>query len=150
VVEQDLRQPLPPTLVGQFDTFETDPVESRKGFELFLQRGLASLKGPRKAGYFGLTRLESSLDKWWDLQQFLLQAHTVITDLYPKFNQYALWDYHSQTRAAQVAPIPLSPKNIWYTSYWFRIETLKGFQPKNEPFTEPREVLYEDGESSTT
>ncbi len=150
VVEQDLRQPLPSFLLGRFDTFEMDPVESRKGFELFLQRGLGGLKGPRKAGYFGLTRLESSLDKWWDFQQVLLKNRAVITDIYPGFNQYALWDYHSQTRAARLAPVPQMPKNIWYTSYWFRIETLKGFQPTNVPFTEPKEVLYADEESSTT
>ncbi|NJE13887.1 bis-aminopropyl spermidine synthase family protein, partial [Thermococcus sp. LS2] len=70
----DLRKPLPDYALRKFDTFITDPPETVDAIRVdairaFVGRGIATLKGPGCAGYFGITRRESSLDKWRDIQK---------------------------------------------------------------------------------
>ncbi|MGH8103104.1 MAG: bis-aminopropyl spermidine synthase family protein [bacterium] len=146
----DLRQPLPKHLVGVFDVVETDPPESASGYRLFIRRALAGLKGPRHAAYFGLTRAESSLDKWALLQRFFLDQRTVITDIIPDFNRYELWDYHADTRAARLAPLPQAPDAPWYRSALIRVETIDGFSPLEVENIAADDSIYHDNESSTT
>jgi predicted methyltransferase len=108
------------------------------------------LKGERRAGYFGITRRESSLDKWREIQRTLInEFNVVITDIIRNFNHYINWGYEEETRAWKLAPIKKKPEEIWYKSYMFRIETLKdsrGFEEEVDVGDE----LYNDAESSTT
>jgi len=60
----DLRKPLPDYAIRKFDTFITDPPETVEAIRAFVGRGIVTLKGPGCAGYFGITRRESSVDKW--------------------------------------------------------------------------------------
>ncbi len=148
----DLRNPFPEDWIGAFDVFITDPPETVKAFKAFIARGISALKGEGSAGYFGLTLRDSSINRWQQFQRALLNDYgMVITDIIQDFNAYMNWEYHDQTRAAQIAPVKKSPTDIWYRSAWYRIEALPGFkgenvQIKDEVFRE----LYLDEEGSTT
>ena len=142
----DIRDPLPERHYAKYDTFITDPSETKEALRLFISRGISGLRGPRCAGYFGITRAEASLEKWYYLQRMLLDMRVVITDMIHNFNVYVNWGYVEKTRAMQIAPVKRSPKREWYTSTMYRIETLEGFVRYNEP---AKEDIYEDEESST-
>ncbi|WP_461866047.1 N(4)-bis(aminopropyl)spermidine synthase [Thermococcus sp.] len=146
----DLREPLPDYALHKFDTFITDPPETVDAIRAFVGRGIATLKGPGCAGYFGITRRESSLDKWREIQRLLLNEFgVVITDIIRNFNEYVNWGYEEETRAWKLLPVKVKPSYNWYKSYMFRIQTLegsKGFEEKIEIGDE----LYNDEEASTT
>ena len=142
----DLQKPLPDEYLSRFDTFFTDPPETIEAFKAFIGRGLASLRSPRCSGYFGLTRRESSLDKWKKLQKILINDFgVVITDILHNFNVYVNWDY--DMRALELSPVKSKPKTNWYKSSLYRIETLEGFKGFNEEISGD---IYTDAESSTT
>lgn len=143
----DLRKPLPEDVVGNYDTFFTDPPETVEAIKAFVGRGAATLKGPRSVGYFGVTRRESSLDKWRKIQKVLLDMGLVITDLLHNFNEYVNWDYYQEMRGWQLTPVKEQPKEIWYKSAQFRVETVRGFEGFNRPIVGD---IYNDAESSTT
>ncbi len=142
----DIREPLPEEHYGKYDVFFTDPSETEEALKLFLSRGICGLKGPRCAGYFGITRVEASLEKWYKLQKMLNEMRIVITDMIHNFNVYVNWEYAENTRAWRISPVHKGPKKEWYTSTLYRIETLEGFVKINEP---AKEDIYEDYESST-
>ncbi len=148
----DLRNPFPDEWIGAFDVFITDPPETVKAFKAFIARGIAALKGEGSAGYFGLTLRDSSINRWQQFQRALLNDYgMVITDIIQDFNAYMNWEYHEQTRAAQIAPVKKSPTDIWYRSAWYRIEALPGFKGENEQIKdEVFRELYLDEEGSTT
>ncbi|AEH23995.1 N(4)-bis(aminopropyl)spermidine synthase [Pyrococcus yayanosii] len=146
----DLRKPLPDYALHKFDTFITDPPETIEAIRAFVGRGIATLKGPRCAGYFGITRRESSLDKWREIQRLLInEFNVVITDVIRNFNEYVNWGYAEETRAWRLIPIKSLPKHNWYKSYMFRIETLEGSRGFEDEITVGSE-LYNDEEASTT
>ncbi|AEF96280.1 bis-aminopropyl spermidine synthase family protein [Methanotorris igneus] len=150
ILTLDIRKPLPDYLVGKFDTFITDPPETLNAVRTFIGRGIATLKGPRCAGYFGITRRESSIDKWRNLQKILInEFNVVITDIIRNFNHYINWGYEKETKAWRLAPVKVLPKDIWYRSYMYRIETLEGSKGLMEEMNVGQE-LYDDEESSTT
>ncbi|ENN95741.1 hypothetical protein J422_06055 [Methanocaldococcus villosus KIN24-T80] len=150
IITLDLRNPLPEKYKKKFDTFITDPPETLYAIKTFIGRGISALKGERRAGYFGITRRESSLDKWREIQKILLNDfNVVITDLIRNFNQYINWGYEEETKAWRLAPIKKKPEDIWYKSYIFRIETLKGSKGFDEE-VKVGDELYNDAESSTT
>ncbi len=142
----DLREPLPEELVGSFDTFFCDPTETLAAFRAFVAKGIATLKSPRCAGYFGITRVESSLDKWKKMQKALLELGVVITDILPIFSEYENWGFTQETKAWRLSPVKELPKENWYRSWLYRIETLEGFKRLNEKISE--EAFYSDEESS--
>ncbi|MEO2117278.1 MAG: bis-aminopropyl spermidine synthase family protein [Methanocaldococcus sp.] len=150
VITLDLRKPLPEKYSRAFDTFITDPPETVYAVKTFIGRGISALKGERRAGYFGITRRESSLDKWREIQRTLINDfNVVITDIIRNFNHYVNWGYEEETRAWKLSPVKKKPEDIWYKSYMFRIETLKdsrGFEEEVDVGDE----LYNDAESSTT
>ncbi len=148
VREFDLRKPLPPEHVGAYDTFYTDPPETLPAVDAFVGRGIASLRSPGSAGYFGFTRREASLEKWWGLQRLLLGYKVVITDIIHNFNEYINWGYERDTRAWRLAPVKVEPRVNWYRSALYRIEALPGFCGNAKDYGE--ENIYEDAESSTT
>ncbi len=145
----DLRQPLPAEWIGRFDVFITDPPETHSAFRAFVARGIATLKGEGYSGYFGLTLRDASIFRWQEFQRILLHdLGVVVTDIIRNFNHYMNWPYHSETLAARIAPVRKPPQDIWYRSFWYRIETLPGFARWNEPIQ--TEDLYLDEEGSTT
>lgn len=145
----DLRNPYTEDFLGKFDVFITDPPETFAAFRAFIGRGIATLKDAGCAGYFGLTLRDSSIFRWKEFQETLINEYgVVITDIVQDFNHYMNWEYHPETRAAQIAPVKKNPTDIWYRSAWYRIETLPGFKRWNEPISD--EVFYLDEESSTT
>ena len=145
----DLRKPLPDYALRRFDTFITDPPETVDAIRAFVGRGIATLKGPGCAGYFGITRRESSLNKWRDIQRLLLNEFgVVISDIVRNFNEYVNWGYEEETRAWRLVPIKVRPKYNWYKSYMFRIQTLEGSRGYEEEIRE--EDIYNDEEASTT
>ena len=147
VVRHDLRDPLPGDLVGQCDTFCTDPPEAIQGLELFIARGLSSLAGPGCAGYFGMTLVESSLWKWRELQRLLVQKYrVVITNIIDDFSHYMNWGYLLQTVRADLGPAQVPPARVWYTSSLYRVEALADFERPSST-VEVDERLYLDSES---
>lgn len=123
----DFRDPLPPECVGGFHTFITDPPETLEALEVCLGRGLASLSGPGCAGYFGLTRAESSLSKWQKVQQILVTRYdAVITDVIEDFNHYVNWDYLLPSIKSELPFAQVQPRGHWYRSAMYRIQVLKG------------------------
>lgn len=148
----DLRNPFPEEWLHRFDVFITDPPETYSAFKAFIGRGIAALKGKGCVGYFGLTRQDASLKRWMDLQKLLLNEWgAVITDIIHDFNHYQPWDYHDQTRAANLSPVKSKPDQVWYRSSWYRIELLQDHGGTNEPISpEILDELYLDEESSTT
>lgn len=130
IYTKDLRHPLPEDLCQKFDVFQTDPLESVNGFRIFVGRGIAALKGERCAGYFYLTLVDASIDKWRELQRLLLtEFNVVITDIIPDFSEYVNWTlYFEEMHAWKILPEQLRqvPKDGWYVSTLFRIETLRG------------------------
>ncbi len=150
VTTLDLREPLPGDYSKAFDTFITDPPETLYAIETFVGRGISSLRGERRAGYFGITRGESSLDKWREIQRLLVDRfNVIITDIIKNFNHYVNWGYEEETRAWMLSPIKKNPESIWYKSYMFRIETLDGSKGFKGAVDIGKE-LYDDEESSTT
>lgn len=128
ILTTDLRKPLPEGLSRKFDVFQTDPLETVPGFRAFVGRGIATLRGPRCAGYFHLTLVDSSLDKWRKIQQILLdEFRVVITDIVPDFSEYINWGYFEQMHGWKILPesLRVKPKDGWYVSTLFRIETLR-------------------------
>ncbi|AEH51566.1 bis-aminopropyl spermidine synthase family protein [Pseudothermotoga thermarum] len=146
----DLRKPLPEEFSKKFDTFITDPPETIDAIRAFIGRGIAMLKGPGCAGYFGLTKMESSVDKWQKIQRILIEEfQVVITDIIRNFNEYVNWDYIQQTRGWKLVPVKSVPEYNWYKSYFFRIQTVESSKGYKEEVTANQE-LYDDDESSTT
>lgn len=129
VYQHDLRYPLPEEFRGRFDTFFTDPVETLIGLKAFIGRGVSALRGPRSAGYFGLTLIDSSLYKWRDFQSVLVSEFgLVITDILRDFNEYVNWGYIEEMTGWEKAPIKTKPEIYWYVSTLYRVETLEGFK----------------------
>lgn len=145
VKKHDLRCPLPSTLLANFDTFFTDPVETLQGWEIFMARGIASLKGVGCAGYFGLTTAESSLKKWREMERKLVDTFgVVITDILPDFSSYENWEYLLDSIRRDLPPLNRKPQVLWYKSSLFRIELVEGYKSFNE---EGKGDLYIDNES---
>lgn len=146
----DLRKPLPDYAIRKFDTFITDPPETVEAIRAFVGRGIVTLKGPGCAGYFGITRRESSVDKWYQIEKLLITEFNVaITDIIRNFNEYVNWGYVEETRAWKLLPIKTMPTYNWYKSYMVRIQTIEGSRGYEEEITIGQE-LYDDEESSTT
>ena len=120
----DVANPLPKELVGKFDVFSSEPLETLSGLKAFIGRGVACLK-ENGVGYFGLTRAEASLKKWIAIERFLLRMNCIITDIISNFSKYwltyktASYENFTQKLKFPVAPNPGIP---WYKSYLFRFE----------------------------
>jgi N4-bis(aminopropyl)spermidine synthase len=86
-VEHDLRQPLPPHLVGVFDVVLTDPPYTVTGAELFLSRavaGLAAQPGRHVFFSFGARRPDETIA----VQRGMAAMGLAIRSLVPGFNSY--------------------------------------------------------------
>jgi predicted methyltransferase len=144
----DLRRSIPNEHRNKYDTFFTDPPETLMAADAFIGRGIAALSQAGSAGYFGFTRREASLTKWYELQKMLLKYKIVITDIIHNFNEYINWGYEEETKAWRLSPSKVRPRKNWYRSALYRFETLEGFRGNNKEYI--GENIYEDRESSTT
>jgi len=148
ILRTDLRKPLPESIDRKFDVFQTDPLETIPGFRAFVGRGIATLRGPRCAGYFYITLIDSSLDKWRAIQRILVEEfRVVITDIVQDFSEYINWGYFEEMHGWEILPeeLRITPRDGWYTSTMFRIETLRGSKGFTEEIVDRKE-LYEDEE----
>lgn len=129
--QHDLRRPLPHEFLERFDVFVTDPLETVEGFLLFVEQGLSALKpGAGQAGYFGLTKIEAAPEKWRLFEQKLLGQNALfISDVVRDFGFYENWAYLVETTSQQSVVFSQAPDRPWYRSTFFRIETLRDFQP---------------------
>ncbi len=144
--QHDLRQPLPEEFVGRFDVFVTDPLETVEGFLLFVEQGLSALKpGAGQAGYFGLTKIEASPEKWRLFQQKLVGHYDLfISDVLRDFGFYENWPYLTETVSRQSAVLSGAPDRPWYRSTFFRVETLEAFEPSRcRSLGEEVEIYYD-------
>ena len=85
-LEHDLRQPLPPRLVGAFDTVVTDPPYTTAAASLFLSRAAVALDGGRGDVFlsFGSRRPNAAVQ----LQRAITEIGFVIQRLTRDFNDY--------------------------------------------------------------
>jgi predicted methyltransferase len=151
VIKYDSRYSLPKELVNRFDIFIVDPPESLKALTIFLTRGMASLK-KEGAGYFGLTTLESSLEKWYSIEKFLVRNGFLVTDIKRHFSVYPFvenWSsYQDKIQFFQKQGKP-KIKN-WYYSSFIRIEKMENVPIKNCDYNITSSSLYLDQETILT
>jgi hypothetical protein len=149
----DVQQDLPASLREGFDMFLTDPVETLPGLELFLSRGVSSLKGAGASGYFGLTTLEASRTKWFDVQSMLQGMGFVVTDICRKFNVYPEEEKNFFSFQDDFPVVRHFGSRIdfnWYKSSLYRIEAVRHPQPQVQGERRLDERVYKDGESLAT
>ncbi len=150
----DVQQAFPAELRGQFDVFITDPVETVPGLELFLSRGVSTLRGVGSAGYFGLTTLEASRRKWYTIQRMLHDMGLVITDIRRQFNVYPDEGesnfFRYQEKLPIVQKLGAQVDYNWYKSALYRVEAVEPPRPRVEGERIIDEQVYKDDESWAT
>ncbi|MCS7144986.1 MAG: bis-aminopropyl spermidine synthase family protein, partial [Archaeoglobaceae archaeon] len=149
----DVQKAFPEDFRKKFDVFVTDPVETIPGIKLFLSRGVSTLRGIGSSAYFGLTTLEASRNKWFEIERMILEMGFVITDIKRRFNVYPASE-KSYSQFEEKLPIfkKLGVKTDydWYTSSLFRIEAVKDPRPLVEGEMIIDEQVYKDYESLAT
>lgn len=149
----DVQRAFPDKFKKKFDVFVTDPVETIPGIKLFLSRGVSTLKGIGSSAYFGLTTLEASRRKWFEIEKMILDMGFVVTDIMRKFNFYPASD-KSYSNFEDKLPIfrklGFKADYNWYTSSLFRIEAIKDPKPLVKGEVRIDEQVYKDEESLAT
>lgn len=120
----------------RFSVFITDPVESEKGLRITLSRGAQAL---RRGGalYFGLTTIESSWHKWYNVERMLLDMGFAITDILRRFSAYPDSDNHfdeefydrTMMRRLMEMDFPLPADADWFRSSFIRCEAVEEPRP---------------------
>jgi predicted methyltransferase len=153
-LKYDARNLLPKELINRFDIFITDPPETLKALKTFLSRGIQGLKN-QGSGYFGLTTLEASLNKWLAIEKFIIEEGFVITDIrrnfsvYPFSNKDEEWSYFKEK--IQIFKFIGQPTiRNWYYSSFIRIERVKKVRIKNIQYKINLKNLYIDNETLLT
>lgn len=136
VISYDCAHPLPENLQKQFDVFICDPVETRKGFPVFISRGISSLRNPGSM-YFGLTELECPAENWYAFQRMILDSSMVITDIKRHFSYYSEDEEaeetaeHDNLKLVKTSSFRLGlPDQDWYNSSFIRCQTIAEPKPK--------------------
>lgn len=143
----DAQDPLENSFKDKFDTFFTDPVETAEGLIIFVSRMVEALKGNRSSGYFGLTTIESDINKWFLIQKSLIEMNLVITDIVRNFSYYKLSENIIDSDLLIVKENPFkikNPEKLWYNSHLLRIEILGEKKPKYTEKVELGKDLYFD------
>lgn len=146
----NVADPLPKKLLGKFDVFSSEPLETLTGLKAFLLRGICSLK-KNSAGYFGLTHAEASLEKWLKIEKFLTRMNCVITDLIAGFSIYpTVYGEVSYEEFAKKLKfeIPRNPGINWYKSSLFRFEVLE--KPKYSALNKRVKIEFVDKKEDIT
>jgi len=146
----DVQQP--PRFRKEFDVFVTDPVETLPGITLFLSRGVATLKGRGSVGYFGLTTLEASKKKWFEIEKRIHDMNFVITDIRRDFSWYGGEDNFLRYQADLpiVKKIGTPARVDWFRSSFFRIEAIDAPHPLVSGELVLGKDVYVDDESWAT
>lgn len=150
----DVRAALPDDLRRSFDVFVCDPVETLPGIRLYLSRGAAALRAEGSAVWLGLTTVEASRRKWFDIQQVLAQMGFVVTDIRRRFSGYP--DHDAPLEVAGLQWPVLSElgaggaNHRWYTASFLRAEAIQVPQPAVDDAVEMGEELYLDDEAWAT
>jgi len=140
-------------LKRKFDVFITDPVETLPGITLFLSRCVEALKGVGSAGYFGLTTLEASRSKWYEIQKIIHKMGFVITDIRRKFNVYpddGKNFFSFQDKLPVFKKFGIKNDYNWYKSSLYRIEAVTEPKAIIEGWQKLGETMYHDDESWVT
>ncbi len=149
----DVQQAFPDELKRKFDVFVTDPVETIPGIKLFLSRGVSTLRGIGCSGYFGLTTLEASRRKWFEIQKMIHDMGFVITDIRRRFNVYPQEEknfFRFQEKLPIVKKLGVKIDYNWYRSSLYRIEAVRNPKPLVEGEMRIDERVYKDDESWAT
>ncbi len=149
----DVQKAFPDELKKKYDVFVTDPVETIPGLKLFLSRGVSTLKGVGCSGYFGLTTLEASRKKWYDIQMIIHEMGFIITDMIRKFSVYPEEDknfFRFQDKLPIVKALGVNIDWNWYKSTLYRIEAVQNPKPIVEGEMIIDEKVYKDDESWAT
>ncbi len=149
----DAQYALPDKFRKRFDVFITDPVETIAGFTLFISRATAALKGIGSAGYLGLTTIEASRAKWYEIQRLFSEMGFVITDIRREFSLYPRGDknfsrYEEKCQVYKV--VGVGADCDWYVSSFFRLEAVTEPKAKVEGTQIIDEKVYKDDESWAT
>ena len=153
VKQYNVLEELPQEALGQYDVFVTDPVETHRGFKLFVGRCISALKGPEASGYIGLTHREASLKKWAEFQRFFLDSGLVVTDILRNMTTYPEEEnkfehFYETYEIMGRMDLPI-PEVDWYKSSFLRVEAIEPLKvqvPQVKDFQE----LYFDEESWAT
>lgn len=143
----DVQEALPPSCRQAFDVAVTDPVETRRGFLLFLSRCSEALAEAGSALYFGLTRLETGLPKWRLWLVSLLRMGFVVTDYLPDFHRYHLTNtvFVPEEYPAACPFLPEEPPATpWYASALVRLEAVRRPRPLYRGTVSLGTALYRD------
>lgn len=150
----DVRRALPDDLRRAFDVFVCDPVETLAGIRLYLARGAAALRGEGSAAWLGLTTIEASRRKWYDIQRILADAGLVVTDIRRRFSGYPDHDAALEVPGYQWPILAeLGAEGVqhrWYTASWLRAEAVQTPIPPVDGDVEIGEELYVDDEAWAT
>ena len=150
----DVRHPLPEDLRGRFDVFLCDPVETLPGIKLYLSRGASGLRGEGSAAYVGLTTIEASRRKWFDIQGLFQEMGFALTDARRRFSGYPDHD-EAPDEPGYSWPIldELGHEGVghrWYTSSFIRAEAVMTPKVLVEGTVELGPELYVDDEAWAT
>jgi len=122
----NVADPLPEDIIGSFDVFSSEPLETWSGLRAFIVRGVSCLREDG-VGYFGLTRVEASLKKWRKVERLITEMNCAITDIIRDFSAYPM-DYETVNYELFVKrltfPVEKNPGIDWYKSTLFRIKAL--------------------------
>lgn len=149
----DAQEELPEKFREKYDVFVTDPVETIPGLKLFLSRGVSALKGEGCAGYFGITTLEASRKKWYEIQRIIHDMGFVVTDLKRKFSVYPDEEknfFRYQEKLPIVQKLRSRIDYNFYTSSLYRIEAIRKPEPAVRGKMILNEAVYKDSESWAT
>ncbi|MEM1544182.1 MAG: bis-aminopropyl spermidine synthase family protein [Candidatus Bathyarchaeia archaeon] len=131
----NVSDPLPKDLIGAFDVFSSEPLETLSGLKAFLSRGVACLRN-EGVGYFGLSTAEASFRKWMAVERMLLRMNCVITDAIRDFSRYkTLYEeanYEKFTIKLRF-PVGVNPGIKWYKSTLIRFEVIGRAKPIVSP-----------------
>ncbi len=126
--EFDINRLLPRHLRHAFDVFISEPPEGIRGMLTFLKRGISSLANGGCVGYIGMTVVESSLHKWYEVQALLTRNRLVITDVLRNFSLYpegeGEWEnlYENYPIMEEIS-LDVGPPTVdWYSSCLIRFE----------------------------
>jgi hypothetical protein len=138
----DMQLPLGDDLIGQFDVFVGDPVETLPGLTVFLSRGAAALRPEAgKAGYFGLTTVEAGVTKYREMELMLIRAGWVPTDIRRRMSDYPCTSTDTED-IQMLSIVASSPRRAsflsecdhpWYKSAFIRLESTRALTPPLGP-----------------
>jgi len=150
-IRYNVADPLPKYLIGKFDVFSSEPLETFSGLRAFVVRGVSCLKD-NGVGYFGLTTAEASLKKWISIERMLTRMGCVITDIIRNFSHYDMKyetiNYESFVQKLMF-PVDENPGIAWYKSALFRFEVLEKPKPSVDPERRIRVRSFDPDEDVT-